>query len=256
MDYQQIGLNNQLRRGLAAEERGYVTALKDNLRQEPTPYLNQTSISKGTIQTTLGGLIDFRDKTGGTSLVTLDPASGLITLNTSGTATRNLSLAGTTTISQKLNVTGTPTFSAPGTIQNTNLVFTGGSTQGTAAVRMFNNAGSERITLGIDASGYGYGTIDQLAFTTNIGNLVKEVNGVTFQCADAAGVHAVRIYDSSSNEKFTFTSKGYMEIKGTQANPGAGGVGVVRLFVQNNAGKDQLRAQFNTGASVVVAAEP
>lgn len=78
-DYTNLGLNHRLRTGIAARGREYVRALDEDLRVEKTPYLN-TAISKGTIQTTSGGLVEFNSTSGGTILLTVDPLTGTVTL--------------------------------------------------------------------------------------------------------------------------------------------------------------------------------
>ena len=63
-----------------AGTRQYTNALEDNLKVESTPYLNRTAISKGTVQTNLGGLLELYDKTGGTKVMSYDPATGIVTI--------------------------------------------------------------------------------------------------------------------------------------------------------------------------------
>ena len=71
-DYGSVGYDKNLNRldSLPANQGSFTNALTSNISQEPTPYLHRTSVSKGLVQTTLGGLVDFRDPTGGTSLLT------------------------------------------------------------------------------------------------------------------------------------------------------------------------------------------
>src|SRR3990167_1072123 len=125
MDYSSINLNTQLRRGIAGEERKYISALKDNIQTEPTPYVHRTAISKGTVQTTLGGLVDFRDATGGTQIFGYDPETGVITINSpiSVNGTTNIPNAGTL---GTVTITGGMNLQGPGTVVNTSLNFVGG----------------------------------------------------------------------------------------------------------------------------------
>lgn len=78
-----LGYDPRLRKvdSIAQRSRGFVTALSDNIRQEPTPFAPRTIISKGTIETTGGGLVQLFDTTGGTLIFTYDPDTGAITLN-------------------------------------------------------------------------------------------------------------------------------------------------------------------------------
>lgn len=80
---QKLGYDTRLRKleSIAQRPRGYVTALSDNIRQEPTPFTPRTMVSKGTIETTGGGLVKLFDTTGGTLIFTYDPDTGAITLN-------------------------------------------------------------------------------------------------------------------------------------------------------------------------------
>lgn len=80
---QKLGYDTRLRKldSLGQRSRGFVTALSDNIRQEPTPFAPRTLVSKGTIETTGGGLVKLFDTTGGTLIFTYDPDTGAITLN-------------------------------------------------------------------------------------------------------------------------------------------------------------------------------
>ena len=84
-DYSDLGLTDKLKpiNSIAGEESKFQNALAVNLDQEHTPYLHRTSVLNrgGTVRTGLGALIDFRDSTDGTSLITYTPSTGQITLN-------------------------------------------------------------------------------------------------------------------------------------------------------------------------------
>ncbi len=130
------------------------TALNFNLYQEPTPYLHRTAISKGTIAANLkgatgaGGRVDFKDVTGGTSIITYDPATGTVTIN--GGIVVNQTLVGT------LNngaVSGTTSIS--GTLTSTGM-YTGGTLSSfTGSQGTFNNGiiGTPAITGGTTNAG-------------------------------------------------------------------------------------------------------
>lgn len=78
-----LGYDSQLRKvdSIAARPRGYVTSLADDIRRDPGPYAPEMFVSKGTIQTIGGGLVQLYDTTGGTVVFTYDPDTGAITLN-------------------------------------------------------------------------------------------------------------------------------------------------------------------------------
>ena len=82
MGYEDIDLNIRFRKvdSPAGRPRDYVTALDDDLATEKTPYASPTLISKGTVQANLGGILELRDTTGGTILLTVDPVTGTVTL--------------------------------------------------------------------------------------------------------------------------------------------------------------------------------
>ena len=264
-DYSSLGLDKNLRSNssLTNGTNNYQTALEYNLAVEPTPYLHRTSVLNrgGTVQTNLGAIVDFKDLTGGTSLFTYNPTTGAITVNgpliLNGTTNiPNVGTIGTLVVSGVGTFTGPVVFNNQGTINNRSLIFTGGTTEGTSAIRMFNSGGTERITLGITSTGFGFGTVDEIQFKTNTSNKINESFGVRVELSDSVGAHAFRVRNSGGTERFALTSQGFMEVKGTQADPGGGGAGVARIFVQNAGGKDQLRVEFNTGTSVVIGAEP
>lgn len=84
-DYSDIGLNDNLKpiNSVAGKPSNFTSALSVSINQEPTPYLHRTSVLNrgGTVRTGLGALVDFRDSTDGTSLITYTPSTGAITLN-------------------------------------------------------------------------------------------------------------------------------------------------------------------------------
>src|SRR3990167_3529037 len=105
-DYSDIGIGPRMVKATSlAGTRAYVNALEENLKVESTPYLNRTAIGKGTLQTTLGGLVEFYDTTGGTRVLTYNPDTGVVTILGSlvaqqvstGTYT-SITIAGTSTV--------------------------------------------------------------------------------------------------------------------------------------------------------------
>lgn len=264
-DYSDIGLDVRLKpiNGIAGRPNEFQNALAVSINQESTPYLHRTSVLNrgGTVRTGLGALIDFRDSTDGTSLITYTPSTGQITLNgpiTSNGTTNipNIGTVGTLIVSGLGSIVGPLVINNQGTINNRSLEFRGGTTNGTAAIRMFASAGSEVLTLGVSSDAFGYGTLHQLFFTSNTANSINESFGVVNNLADTAGAHTFQVRDSGGTTIMAMSSARFMELRGTRSDPGGGGAGVGRIFMQNNAAKDQIRAEFNTGVSVLIAAEP
>jgi len=105
INYDHFGFNNKLRKGLAARESDYRTALDRDTQEEITPFTFPTQINKGTSQVNLGGVFELRDTTGGTILLTADPDTGVVTIKGSLVAEQNFDagtisnteLAGSTT---------------------------------------------------------------------------------------------------------------------------------------------------------------
>jgi hypothetical protein len=104
-DYTDIDITSFMidKNSLGAKPSNRVMAMKQDNRIERSPYLPPTSVSKGDLITTLGGVTTFMDKTGGTTVFTYDPQTAVITMN------------GGVVVNQTLNL---------GTIFNTNLTGT------------------------------------------------------------------------------------------------------------------------------------
>src|SRR3990167_5613032 len=125
-DYSDIGIGPRMVKATSlAGTRAYVNALEENLKVESTPYLNRTAIGKGTLQTTLGGLVEFYDTTGGTRVLTYNPDTGVVTILGSlvaqqvstGTYT-SITIAGTSTVVGTISngVYNNATFGTPAVI--------------------------------------------------------------------------------------------------------------------------------------------
>ena len=124
-DYVEWGLDNRLRRTKLKTE--YVSALEEDARVEKSRLVNN-QVTKGTVQTTAGGLVEFNSTSGGTILLTIDPVTGTVTV--AGPVIANVTLnvgsmnngaiTGTSTITGTLtasNITVLGTFSG-GTYNN------------------------------------------------------------------------------------------------------------------------------------------
>lgn len=77
---------------LAAQPRNYEKAIDRDIKFERTPYLNPVSVNKGTLQTASGGLPDFLSANGGTSIFTIDPDTGIVTINGAVVVSASLNL--------------------------------------------------------------------------------------------------------------------------------------------------------------------
>jgi hypothetical protein len=243
---------------LQARERGYTSVFQQKVTNDPDPYAPPTLISKGTVSTTLGGLVDLIDKSGGTTLFTYDPSTGVVQINGQLSLNANLRLGSTTVIDAPLVLT------QGGTVINSPLLFES-SNNGNGYISMKNSSGQERIALGISANGFGFGTIDQIFFKGNTNNGLFEFFGPSALLADSAGVHGFNIYNSDGNLLWKFASNGevyqgaakFFELKGHASDPGAAPTNSARLYIRDNgSGKSQFVVQFDSGTAVVLATEP
>ena len=161
--YEDLGFGkNMVKTTSRAGTRDYTNALEDNIKQEPTPYLHETAISKGTLQTTLGGLTEFKDATGGTTILTYNPDTGVVTIvgslvaNQVNTGTySNIILAGTPALTGTLTngVHNNATFGTPaitGGSVNSSTIGTPSITGGTISSGVVNNStiGTPTVTGG------------------------------------------------------------------------------------------------------------
>lgn len=254
-DYSDLGLNPRLRKlnSLATRPSEYVSALKHDLTVEKNPLMYRTQVlnGRGTIQTNLGAIVDFKNLTGDTSVFTYDPATEAITIN--GPIITN----GTLTIGTAGTFQGPIIFNNQGTINNHSLVFTGGATDGTAAIRMFNSGGTERMTLGIGADGFSYGTLDELRFMSNTSNKFTENFGPVANLADTAGFHGFRVRNANGTDVFAAYANALFEYSGICLSPSAGSSHTARLFLGTTAGgKDELRVIWSSGAVGTLATQP
>lgn len=111
MDYQDLGLTKRLRAidSIAGRERLWQLDIANDLYLEKSPYAAPTMISKGTVQTILGGKLEVRDSTGGTILLTADPETGTVTIGgpMQANVTLNLGTISDTTIAGNGTIAGT-----------------------------------------------------------------------------------------------------------------------------------------------------
>lgn len=264
-NYSDIGYDSKLRKigSLAQRPREAVSALEQDERYEKSPYAPPTFVSKGTVQTTAGGLVDLLDKTGGTSVFTYDPNTGSITILGYLSISNPITFGSSTTIGGNLTVAGTTTLNGPGTVNNNALTFNS-TTNGSAALSLRNASGVERLRAEITNSGFGFITADQWRFTANQSNTIFESFGVVTQLADSNGVHSFKIRDNRGTTLWYFASNGevyqgvakFFELKGNTPDPGNAGADKVRLYVDESGGKNRLMARFESGTAVQVAIEP
>lgn len=189
---------------LAAKPRKYQQAITRDIHVEPTPFAHSVQISKGTVQTNLGGVLQLKDKTGGTNIFTYDPATGTVTIlgplvaqqvNT-GTYT-NVSISGTTIFSGTMTSTGIISGGTVGTAQITG---------GTLSTNTINNA-----VMGTPAITGGTYTNPQIAGTPNLavnaGTAALSANG-DFALQTLSG--SVILVARSGGTNFYFTAAGIL----------------------------------------------
>src|SRR3990167_10101932 len=155
--YSDLGLNEKLRKGLAARASDYRTASDQDIEDERSPWAPPTLISKGTIQTASGGLPQFKSTSGtsgGTTIMDVDPDTGTVTIRGGLVAEQTLNLG---TINNT-KLAGTPEII--GTLTNSRLINNGTWNNGTlgtpnitggtvtSSVLNTNTIGSPAITSG------------------------------------------------------------------------------------------------------------
>jgi len=91
--YTNLGLDEQLRAksGVASEPREWQSEFSQDVNVEKGPYSNPTLINKGTVTITGGGVLTVKDSTGGTTLLTINPTTGEVTVAGTLTITQTLS---------------------------------------------------------------------------------------------------------------------------------------------------------------------
>ena len=170
--YDDLGLDNRLRRTKLKSE--YISALDEDTRVEKSRLVNN-QVTKGTMQTTSGGLVEFNSTSGGTILLTVDPVTGTVTL--AGPVLANVVL----NVGSMNNGGITGASSLTGTLTNTGVV-SGGT---------FNN-----ITVGTSRSVGGTintTKIESPVFTVNAGSNPLDINGaVDIQTVGGSAIIAVR----------------------------------------------------------------
>ena len=105
-------------------------AVDEALTKEPSPYLNPTAVSKGILESRSGGVTALKDTTNGTTLFTVDPDTGTVTI------------AGPIQASVTLNV---------GTINNTTIAGAGTNAGTINNLRLINNGTFNNGTFGTPA---------------------------------------------------------------------------------------------------------
>jgi hypothetical protein len=132
--------------------RNFISALEQDLQFEYNPFSQPNVISKGTVNTTAGGVLTLYDSTGGTKILTYNPDTGVVTIlgsliaNTVATGTySNIILAGTPALSGTLSggVHGTSLFKG-GTIANS-VIGTPALSGGTLNPSVYQTSGSVGI---------------------------------------------------------------------------------------------------------------
>ena len=202
-DYSKLGYGpRMIKTDSRVGTRDYTTALEDSMRQEPTPYLHETAISKGTFQTTLGGLTEFKDSTGGTTIFTYNPDTGVVTII--GSLVANQVSTGTYS---NIVLSGTPTLSGTlaGGVHN-NATFGTPALVGGTSTNMVVNAptiGSPQITNGTMNNGV-FGTPAITGGTHSAGVLANNTIGTP---AVTGGTYNSGVFGTPTITAGTFTNK-------------------------------------------------
>lgn len=196
-NYTDIGLDNNLRRQKLKNE--YISTLNEDTRVEKTRLINNI-VTKGTVQTTDGGLAELNSVTGGTILFTVDPQTGEVTIT--GPVIANV----TVNFGSMNNSAITGTSSLMGTLTSTGII-SGGT---------INNAtfGTPNVTGGtLTSVAFVSGTIpapritNVPVFDTSAGSAALGVNGgfaVQFHSGSAI------LVTRHSGTTFYFTSAGVL----------------------------------------------
>lgn len=112
-DYEEKGFTKNMVKieSLQGRPRVYVNALEQDSQKEQTPYAPPTLISKGTVQTTGGGVTELLSQTGGTVLFTVDPETGTVTIAgpIQASVTLNVGTINNTVIAGQGTIAGTVT---------------------------------------------------------------------------------------------------------------------------------------------------
>lgn len=201
----------------------------------------------------------------GTISGTIITAGNINSDNITGTSTITAGTVNSTELnSTEVNSGSVVTSSVLGTILITpnGITVQSGTSSGTL-ISLVNTGGTNSFQVYLD-SDFAKLNINEVDFTSNLNNKLIENFGVTAKLADTAGFHSFWVNDSNNDRVWQFASNGqakmlkagWFEILGSISDPGGGPSHSGRLFVQENGGKDELRVEFNTGASVVVATEP
>jgi len=184
-DYSDIGLDPRLKKAnaIGSKEREWQSEYSQDAHVEKGPYANPTMISQGTISTTLGGIVDFKDE-GGTTVFTYNPATRVISI------TGNLSISGTANFGTAVT-TGTINASY-GTITSARFGTINEITRGSATW--------------INVSGTA--VINEILMASNNDNKIREFYGLGLALGDNVGVNAVRIQNFNLSDLVQFSSKG------------------------------------------------
>lgn len=153
----------------------YQSAMDRDINFENTPYTMPTQISKGTLATNLGGIFEIKDATGGTTLLTADPYTGVVTVAGSLVANIGVNLG---TVANA-HITGTTTLQ--GTISN--VAINSGGTYNNGVFGTPNIVGAD-----ISSSAYNAGVIGTPQITGGT------VNASVYQSAGTAGISGTAIY--------------------------------------------------------------
>jgi hypothetical protein len=157
-DYQSIGLDKNLSPVARAKRPEHRSALRWDVLDEKNPWMPPTQVSKGTLQSNLGGVWEVRDTTGGTVLLTVNPDTGTVSI--AGPVAANVTLSlGTITDTA---IEGDSTHD--GTLTSTGIVSGGTFNNGDIGTPAVTGGTIDAVTVGTpDITG---GTMDSASFGT------------------------------------------------------------------------------------------
>ena len=216
-------------------------------------------------KTLKSGEINTNNFVSGTITGTIITAENINSDNITGTSTVTAGTVNSTEVnSDQVNSGSVVTQSILGTILITpnGIGVYSGTASGTL-ISLFNTAGTRAFQVYLD-SDFAKMNVNEIDFTSNLNNKLVENFGVTAQLADTAGFHSFWVNDSNNDRVWQLASNGqgkmlktgYFEFLGDQVDPGGGPADSARLFAQTNGGKVELRCEFPSGTSVVIATEP
>ena len=188
-DYSNFGFDKSLRSRTSlsskkiqqiTDRQRFVTALDQDIHQEKSVFINNI-VTKGTFQANLGGVLELKDTTGGTTIFTANPTTGEVTV--AGPVQANVTL----NVGSMSNSAITGTSNLTGTLTSTGIVAGGtfnNSVLGTPRIvgGTYNTAKFETPSFDTSAGSTSLAADGQVAIKTHIGTGVwtYRIGGTTY----------------------------------------------------------------------------